>query len=167
MHTPVFALKPAVQSKCKNEYSGSGYAETATVGMCGHGADFLKIAGTALIQPKPHYCFQKCNCITQSRIWLLIVSQDKKSASTICVGKYLLAIGTGEITWKVVTGQTENSNRNYERILFLISNTVQNRSWLTKQWQCESGIAKAGIKFYCFSQKHNVTLWATTSLTAR
>lgn len=55
---------------------------------------FLKIAGIALIEPKPHYCFQKCNCINQSRMKLLTVSQEEKSASTIFIGKYLLATGT-------------------------------------------------------------------------
>lgn len=53
-------------------------------------------------------------------------------------------------------GQTENSNRNYEKVVFLISNTVQNHSWLTEQRQCESVITNARIKFYCFSQNHNM-----------
>lgn len=141
---------------CRNSHGGHVWAQRR----------FLKIAGIVLIEPKPHYCFQKCNCINQSRIKLLTVSQEEKSASTVFIGKSLFAIGTWEVTWKVITGQTENSNRNYERILFLISNIIQNRSWLTKQWHCKSVIANSRIKFYYFSQKH-VTLWTTTLLTVR
>lgn len=91
------------------------------------------------------------------------MSQKENSAFTASIYKYLLAIGIRNY-WKVITGQTGNSNRNYKGLLFPVPNIVQNHSWLTEQWQSESVIAKCRTKFSCFRQKHSHCLQSDSLL---